>query len=143
MQAVKPKLPSMVELNDRTFWEGVQNEKFLLQRCSDCGRLQFPPGPVCRNCFGSHLFWEQACGRGTIYSFTAIHVPASPFFKQQIETSGRPIIQAFIDLEEQVRIVSEIVDCDPGELRLGARVSLMFQKIEGTDFKLPKFRVSG
>ncbi len=124
---------------DKTFWDEAQKGNFVLQKCQDCGRLQFLPRPVCINCFSMNLAWQQSKGTGTIYSFTEVFVPVRPAPRKQVEESGIPIIYAAIDLDEGVRTISEIVGCTPGEVKIGGRVQVCFEKAPGTDFNLPKF----
>ena len=37
---------------DRPFWEGAAKDKFLLQKCNSCGKVQFFPRVACVDCFG-------------------------------------------------------------------------------------------
>jgi uncharacterized OB-fold protein len=124
---------------DKPFWDEAQKGNFVLQKCQDCGRLQFLPRPVCVNCFSRNLGWQKSKGVGIVYSFTEVFIPIRPGPRKQVETSGVPIIFAAIDLDEGVRTFSEIVDCKPEEVKIGSRVQLKFEKAPGTDFNLPKF----
>jgi len=133
-------LPDIASV-DKPFWEEAQKGNFVLQKCQDCGRLQFLPRPVCVNCFSRKLGWQQSEGTGNIYSFTSVYVPVRPAPRKQVEKTGVPIIFAAIDLDEGVRVLSEIVDCLPEEVKLGARVKVCFEEAPGTNFKLPKFRL--
>jgi hypothetical protein len=126
---------------DKAFWNEVQKGNFILQKCQDCGRLQFLPRPVCINCFSKNLGWQKSKGTGTVYSFTEVFVPVRPGPRQYVEKSGVPILFAAIDLDEGVRALSEIVDCKPDEVQIGSRVQVTFEKATGTDFTLPKFRL--
>jgi len=133
-------LPDIASV-DKPFWEEAQKGNFVLQKCQDCGRLQFLPRPVCVNCFSRKLGWQQSEGTGSIYSSTSVYVPVRPAPRKQVEETGVPIIFAAIDLDEGVRVLSEIVDCLPEEVKLGARVKVCFEEAPGTNFKLPKFRL--
>jgi len=133
-------LPAITDI-DQEFWDGVRNNRLLIQKCLDCNRLQFFPRPVCVRCFSDNLGWQEAQGSGTVYSFTVVRVPRSPAFRKQVEETGVPIVFAAIDLDEGVRVMSQIIDCKPEEAELGARVGVTFEEVEGTDFKVPKFRL--
>ena len=54
----------------------------------------------------------QASGRGTLYSYTAIHRAPVPGFKT-------PAVIAIVELEEGVAMLSNLVRCAPEELRIG------------------------
>ncbi|MFN8555844.1 MAG: OB-fold domain-containing protein [Dehalococcoidia bacterium] len=48
----------------------------------------------------------RASGRGRLHSFTAVHQPANPSFRE-----SAPYIYAMIELNEGPRMVSNLVDC--------------------------------
>ncbi len=78
--------------------------------------------------------WDsiEISGRGTLHTFTVIHYPQFPGYEF-------PIIAALIDLEEGTRMISNVVECAPGDVHIGMRV-LGFVR-EGEDgMKLPVFR---
>ena len=41
-----------------------------------------------------------------------------------------PYVFAFVDLDEGVRLVTNIVDCDPDAVRIGQRVQARFETID-------------
>ena len=138
----KKPVPDVRDI-DQGFWDGVQEGKFLLQKCLECNHLQFFPRAVCVNCFGMNLGWEESKGTGVVYSFTLVRVPRDPVLRKQVQETGIPIVFAAVDLDEGVRILGEITGCEPEEIKLGARVKMAFEEVEGTNFKLPKFRLIG
>jgi len=138
-KAVWP-LPDMAS-TDKPFWEEVQKDKLVLQKCNDCGRLQYLPRPVCVNCFSRNLGWQESSGTGSIYSLTGIAVPRAPASRKQVEETGIPIIYAAIDLDEGVRVISEVIGSKPEEVKLGDRVKVCFEEAPGTDFKLLRFQI--
>ena len=52
---------------DRPFWEGAAKNKFLLQKCNSCGKVQFFPRVACVDCFGE-MDWIEAKGTGKIHT---------------------------------------------------------------------------
>jgi uncharacterized OB-fold protein len=81
------------------------------------------------------IAWFDASGRGTIYSFTVVH-RAPPGF-----TDSVPYVVALIDLAEGVRLMSNIVDCAPIDVRIGAAVQVTFDDVT-PEITLPKFRLA-
>lgn len=134
-------LPRVIDV-DQEFWDGVQQDKLLIQKCRECGRLQFFPRPVCGGCFSGNLAWQESAGRGTVYSFTLVRVPRHPAFRKLVEETGQPVIFAEIELAEGVRMMSQIVDCRPEDVKLGGQVRVTFAPVPGAEFKLPKFRLA-
>jgi uncharacterized OB-fold protein len=86
----------------RFFWEGAADDRLLIQRCASCGVLRHPPAPMCGRC-GS-LEWDalDASGRGRIYTWIRSLHPNRP--------DDEPRIVILVELEEGVRIVSNLVD---------------------------------
>ena len=116
-------LPVITEEN-RPFWEGCQQEKLLLQYCERCQRYQFYPRLYCMQCGADRLSWVEASGRGVIYSYTIIHQNKSPEF-----VHDTPYNVAIIQLEEGPRLMSNIVDVAPGDLRVDLPVMVVFDSV--------------
>ena len=64
-----------------------------------------------------------------------MHQPRVPFFDY-------PYVVALIELEEGVRIVSNLTDIDPADITVGLPVQLYFQSYDN-DLVLHQFRPSG
>jgi uncharacterized OB-fold protein len=90
----------------RFFWEGAAEDRLVIQRCADCGALRHPPAPMCGHC-GS-LVWDaiEASGRGRIYTWITSRHPNRP------DDEPRTVI--LVELEEGVRLVSNLVDAPSG-----------------------------
>ena len=116
----------------RFFWDGARAGQLLIQRCKSCGTLRHPPGPVCPSCHSFEWDTLQASGRGTVYSFVVMHYPEVPPFDHP-----NPI--ALIELEEGVRLISQLVGVEPGAVQIGAAVQVEFNTFDG-DLVLPQFR---
>ena len=116
------------------FWEGLKQNKLLIQKCSDCGTLIHPPEPVCRNCQSLDLGTIEASGKGTVFSFVGAHHPKVAAFDYP-----HPI--GLVELDEGVRIVAPLTGVDPGEIEIGMKVVVEFDNVEGQN-RLPKFRPS-
>lgn len=118
----------------REFWEGARRHQLLIQRCRDCHRAVFFPKLFCPHCLGRALAWEPARGQGTIYSFTVVrNNPPSAF------VGDLPFVIAIVELDEGVRLLTNVVDCDPDALQCGQRVEVLFDDVT-PEVSLPKFR---
>lgn len=114
------------------FWNGLRDHKLLIQRCSDCGTLRNPPRPMCGNC--TSLAWEtiESSGRGTVYSYVMPKHPPFPFMEY-------PYIVALIELDEGVRIVSNLCDIEPEDVEAGLAVEVFYETFDD-DLVLHQFR---
>lgn len=132
------RLPPTISADTEFFWNGLRDNKLLIQRCKGCGTLRHPPRPMCPHC--RSLEWEavESSGRGTVYSFVMPHEPKFPFFEY-------PYVVALVELEEGIRVVSNLTDIDPADVTVGMPVEVYFQSFDaaGEDLVLHQFRPSG
>lgn len=116
------------------FWDGCARGELLMQACSACGRVRFPPRPMCPACQSFQHEWTRASGRGRVWSWVVAHPPLLPFF------AGRaPYPVAVVELDEGVRMVGGLVGCRPDEIAPGMRVGVEFEDA-GEGVRLPQWR---
>lgn len=115
------------------YWQGLRDGKLLIQRCQDCGTLRHPPQPMCEHC--QSLRWDTvtASGKGHIYTYTVMHYPEIPPFDY-------PNIIVLVELEEGVRVASQLVDAKPDEVAIGLAVEMRIEQVQ-PDMSLPLFRL--
>ena len=118
------------------FWDGIEAGKLRIQRCLECRRHVFYPRSICPNCMGS-LEWVDAAGTGTVHSFTVVHRAPAEEYRSEV-----PYTVALIDLDEGVRMMSRLVDCDPSQVRIGAAVEVQFRELGGGP-RLHVFKLRG
>lgn len=96
------------------FWEALRRHQVLLQKCSNCHEIRFPPMPGCPNCGSGD--WEQvtASGRGRIYSWIVVHRPLGT-----IAEADLPCTLATVELDEGCRVLGRFT----GDAGVDVRVS--------------------
>jgi uncharacterized OB-fold protein len=90
---------------------------------------------MCPHCHGLEVAVAELSGRGTLYSYAVLHHPRHPAFDY-------PVLAALVDLEEGVRLVSNLVDVEPGDIRIGMPLSVTFLPAAG-ERAVPVFRPAG
>ena len=133
----RPKPLPFVTDESRPFWDGCREGKFVLQHCEECQRYQFYPRLYCMHCGSTAVRWVETSGRGVIYSYTVIYQNKSPEF-----VNDTPYNVAIIQLNEGPRLMSNIVDIDPADLRVNLPVTVVFDAVTET-ISLPRFKVVG
>jgi uncharacterized protein len=118
------------------YWQSAAEGKLVLQRCVTCGAFQFYPRALCASCAGE-TEWVDASGRGTLYTFTVIRQNRSEAFKDL-----SPYAVGIVELEEGVRMMSNIVDCDVDRLEVGMALEVLLLKA-ADDVGLPFWRPAG
>lgn len=131
MPKIKRPVPGVSDDN-RFFWEGVKQGKLLIQRCKSCGDLHHPPGPACPKCQSFEWDTIESSGKGAVYSFVVMHYPEVPPFEY-------PNPVGLIELEEGVRLISQLIGVKPGDVKIGQKVQVEFVTFDG-DLTLPQFR---
>lgn len=101
------------------FWDAAAEHRLVAQECSACHELHHPPRPMCPRCGSVEHGWHELSGRGTVYSFSLLHHPQHPAFTY-------PVVAAIIELAEGVRMVSNVVDCDPHDVYIEMPVEVRF-----------------
>lgn len=129
---LKP-LPIITEEN-RPFWEACKQGKLLLQYCDACLLYQFYPRLYCMSCGAQNPRWVEASGQGIVYSYTIIRQNKSPEFHDDV-----PYNVALIQLEEGPRMLSNVIDIAPGDLRVDLPVIVVFDPVSD-EISLPRFR---
>jgi uncharacterized OB-fold protein len=123
---VIPPVPSRV---DDYFWQAARESRLIARRCLVCGALQHPPAPMCPHCQSLDFAVEELSGRGVIYSWIVSRHPSTP------DSEAR--IVAVVDLEEGIRMVSNIA-AEPGTaVKTGMAVRVTFERFG--DVTLPQF----
>jgi uncharacterized OB-fold protein len=116
------------------YWAATREGRLLVKRCGDCGRAHFYPRPFCPFCWSEAVDWEEASGRGTLYTYSVVHVNDLPPFPERV-----PYVAAIVDLEEGPRVMTNIVGCDHDALRSGMAVEVQFEA-ETETVTLARFR---
>ena len=118
----------------RPFWEAARQEKLVIQHCEDCKENIFYPRLYCPECHSENLDWIESSGRGTVYSFSVVHSNSPSAFIDDI-----PYVVAIVRLEEGVQMCTNIVGCDPEDIRCDMPVEVTFERLDD-EFTLPKFK---
>lgn len=118
----------------RPFWEAAARHELVMPRCRQCDRLFFYPREVCPVCLASGIDGVPVSGRGHLYSYTVVHQPANPAFREDV-----PYVYALIQLAEGPRMIANLVDCPPDAARIDMPVVAVFDDVT-PDVTLVKFR---
>ena len=123
-----------VDLDSQGFWDGVKQHKLVIQRCKDCHAFLFPPRPMCPHCLSSDIEWAPVSGKGSIYSWVTI-----TYDKTGLPGMKVPYSVVLVELEEGIRLLSNVVDMKPDEIYIPMPVEVIFEDI-AEDLTLYKFK---
>jgi uncharacterized OB-fold protein len=123
------------DVETRPFWEACQSGKLMLQRCGDCGHIRFPPTRFCSKCRSIKCEWIESKGHGRVFSWIVVRHPVP----RDVYAQDVPYVVALIELDEGVRIPSNIIDCKPEDVSAGMPVSVVFRAVT-PEVTLPLFQ---
>jgi hypothetical protein len=99
------------------FWDATREGRLVLPWCTACERPIWFPRAVCPGCLGSTLAWRDASGEGAVYACTVEHKGEPPY------------VVALVDLDEGVRVLSNVVGCPPDAVAVGDRVRVTWEPL--------------
>ncbi len=128
-------VPEITDIS-RHFWEAVQRDELCLQRCLACSAWIYYPNRRCTSCYSDELEWQTCSGRGSVWSYSVVH--QAPYESYRVDV---PYILAMVRLEEGPQMMTNLLNCDPGELEIGLPV-VFTTETRSDGFKIPQFQPS-
>lgn len=109
------------------FWREIPSRYNLIgTKCGSCGTVDFPPRAVCPMCGRKSIGKMQRIklkGTGQVVTYTVIHDAPAQFEMQ------KPYVVAIVEMDEGVRLTSQIIDADPEDVKIGMRVQASFRRL--------------
>ena len=130
-----PIKPAISELN-KPFWDACRVHKLIAQQCTSCSEVRYPAASVCPNCLATGFSWRELSGRGELLSYIVFHRGYHPYWAQRV-----PYNVAFIELEEGLRMFSNIVGAPNEDLQVGQKVKVAFEQRD-EDLVVPVFELA-
>lgn len=126
-------LPALEGLS-KEFYDWCRQHELRFQRCADCAAWRHVPREQCAECGSPRWEWAKSSGRGVVFTWTVVARAMHPAFVADV-----PYAPVVVELDEGVRLVSEVLDCSPDELAIGMPVDVAFVDVT-PELTLPKFR---
>lgn len=115
-----PRPAPLVTVANSDFWAATAHGRFVLQRCNSCATVVWFPQRHCPTCWTEDLGTFDAVGRGKVYSFTIIRRGSGDY------RNSAPFVLAYVELEEGPRVLTNIVGCEPEDVRIDMPVHLVW-----------------
>ena len=125
-----------LDIDSIKFWEGAKKNKLLIQKSTTSKKYFLYSRSFSGVAADEPFEWVESSGKGTIYSFTISHIAGGSEFY----VNKTPYIVASILLDEGVRLMSNIVDCDHSIVEIGKNVKVVFKKLD-SDLVFPCFTI--
>jgi uncharacterized OB-fold protein len=98
--------------------------RLIGEACSDCGTLVFPRRAVCPKCGSRRLEEQRLSETGSVVTWTVIRSPPKEYGQ------FTPYIVALVELDDGVRVLSQLVDVDVEAVEPGMRVEAAFRRVK-------------
>jgi uncharacterized OB-fold protein len=125
--------------NDVTkpFWDACNKRQLVLQNCTACERLHYPPAQKCSKCGSDKMVWKEVQGRGHIDVYFVIRDSRIRGFR-----SAQPVNFAVITLDQDpgINFLSNLPGRAAGDVPDRAPVEVMFEETS-TGQLIPEWRV--
>ena len=107
------------------YWREIPS-RYRLEggRCKQCGKVVYPTRRVCPECRAEAVETVALSRRGRVVTSTVIHVSPTEF---QMEA---PYPMAIVETPEGARLMVQVADCDPEEVKPGLEIALEFRRIQ-------------
>jgi uncharacterized OB-fold protein len=105
------------------YFEGCARGELRVRKCARCGALFRFAHEWCPTCWSQELGWQATAGRGTISHVSVVYQAPGPAFQ-----ADAPYALVLIDLDEGVRMMSNVVDCPVEAVVIGKRVKVKFEQ---------------
>jgi uncharacterized OB-fold protein len=92
-------------------------------KCKKCGKVFFPSRLICDACRSRDFDIIMLPDEGEIVTYTVIRTPPSGFEDEA------PYAVGIVKLGD-VQVLTQIVDCDFEELRIGGKVRVEFRRVQ-------------
>ena len=117
------------------FWDAAKRHELIIPRCSRCDAFFWYPRAACPRCLREDWEWTAVSGKARLHTFTVVRQPGNPAFQDDV-----PYAYAIVQLDEGVRMISNIVDCEiPDGLAVDMRLEASFDDVTD-EWTLVKFR---
>ena len=122
-----PKVIPVPDELSKPFWDAVNEKRLVLQNCTACAKLQYPPQQACQACGSAEkLEWKEVDGKGHISTYIVIEDG-----RLNRRMPDQPYNLALITLDEDPRVnfYSNLPGTPPYQVPVGAAVEVVFEEV--------------
>lgn len=127
-------MPYIIPVPDEVsqpFWDAVQKRRLIVQKCSGCNTLQYPPRAACQDCNSTALTWVETSGKGHILTWGVLEDSHLP-----VRAADQPLNLAVVTLDEDpnINFYSNLPGTPVRQVKVGDAVEVTF--VEAPDGSL-------
>ena len=100
------------------FWDALKEGRFITTKCSNCGRVTFPPQADCPECMSSEFTWVDLGRDATLVTFTYVQITPASFAEND------PYMIAIGELAPGLKVLAWLEGVQPENARPGMKLRL-------------------
>ena len=122
-----PKVIPVPDELSKPFWDAVNENRLVLQNCTACGVLQYPPQQTCATCRSAeNLEWKEVNGRGHISSYIVI---GDGRLQRRMVDQPYNLVLVTLDEDPRINFYSNLPGIPVDQVPVGAAVEVMFEEV--------------
>lgn len=121
----------------KPYWDACKKHELLLPKSKETNKFFFYPRAFSPGDDMSEVVWEKASGKAKVWTFSIHHMGPTKAYK-----SDGVYVVALVETEEGVKMMTNIINCDPKEVYIGMDVEVVFDDVT-SEVTLPKFKPAG
>ena len=119
----------------KPYWDAAKNHKLVIPKSKTTGESFFYPRAVSPgDDMTDDIEWVESEGKGKIWTFSIHHMGPSKAYKGE-----PPYVVALIEMDEGVKMMSNVIDVDVKDVHIGMEVEVIFDDVT-EEVTLPKFK---
>ncbi len=112
-------------ISPKYFREIPQRYRLEAGKCNGCGTAYFPPRLICPECKSKEFTKINLSTEGTLLTHTVVRTGSDKFSQQS------PFAVGIVELNDGVKITTQIADVNFDQLKIGLKVKMVFQENTG------------
>ena len=135
-----PKVIPVADDLSKPFWDAVNERRLVLQYCTVCNKLQYPPQPTCQICGSAdQLEWKEVEGKGHVATYIVIE---DGRLNRRMPDQPYNLAMVTLDEDTSVNFYSNLPGTPPYQVPVGAAVEVTFEEV-APDQLIHEWRVVG
>ena len=122
-----PKIIPVPDESSQPFWDAVNDQRLVLQNCTACDKLQYPPQAACQVCGAADgLEWKEVEGKGHIAAYIVIE---DGRLNRRMPDQPYNLALVTLDQDPTVNFYSNLPGVPAYQVPVGAAVEVAFEEV--------------
>jgi uncharacterized OB-fold protein len=121
------KMAEQAQFTIEQFCKWASQGKLMGGKCRKCGKIHFPPRPLCDGCLSNEFDWTEVPTKGKLLTYTIIHIAPAQFQPMA------PYAVGIVQLGDGLKLPGMIRDVVPEQIKIGMPLKTVFEACPQTN----------